>query len=54
MMTLSLGRYRRLIMLAMVLALVLITVELTGLREQLSVSFLRAQLEANPISVPSM
>ena len=44
-MTLSLGRYRRLIMLAMVLALVLITVELTGLREQLSVSFLRAQLE---------
>ena len=50
MMTLSLGRYRRLIMLAMVLALVLITVELTGLREQLSVSFLRAQLEANPIT----
>ena len=50
MMTLSLGRYRRLIMLVMVLALVLITVELTGLREQLSVSFLRAQLEANPIT----
>ena len=46
----SLARYRRLIMLVVILALVLITVELSGLREQMSVSFLRAQLEANPVS----
>lgn len=47
---LSLTRYRRLIMLVMIIALVLIAVEMTGLREQLSVSFLREQLEANPIT----
>ncbi|MCG8391530.1 MAG: VTT domain-containing protein [Pseudomonadales bacterium] len=48
--SLSFTRYRRLIMLAMILALVLIAVELTGLREQLSLSFLRSQLEANPVT----
>ena len=48
--SLTLTRYRRLIMLVMIVALVLITVELSGLREQMSVSFLRAQLEANPVT----
>ncbi|MGB2246738.1 MAG: TVP38/TMEM64 family protein [Alcanivorax sediminis] len=47
---LSLTRYRRLIMLVMIIALVLIAVEMTGLRAQLSVSFLREHLEANPIT----
>ncbi|WP_370519473.1 TVP38/TMEM64 family protein [Alcanivorax sp. DP30] len=47
---LSLTRYRRLIMLVMIIALVLIAVEMTGLREQLSVSFLRENLEANPVT----
>jgi uncharacterized membrane protein YdjX (TVP38/TMEM64 family) len=37
-------------MMVMVLALVLITVEWSGLREQLSVATLRAQLEANPVT----
>lgn len=46
----SLIRYRRVVMMVMVLALVLITVELSGLREQLSVATLRAQLEANPVT----
>lgn len=47
---LALTRYRRLIMLVMIIALVLIAVEMTGLREQLSVSFLREHLEANPVT----
>nr|WP_281502317.1 VTT domain-containing protein [Alcanivorax sp. S6407] len=34
----------------MIIALVLISVEMTGLREQLSVSFLREHLEANPVT----
>ncbi|MEQ3635678.1 VTT domain-containing protein [Alcanivorax sp.] len=46
----SLIRYRRVVMMVMVLALVLITVEWSGLREQLSVATLRAQLEANPVT----
>lgn len=49
-MAFSLRRYRRLILLFSALALVLLVVEVTGLREQLSVSFLRDQLEANPVT----
>jgi hypothetical protein len=40
-------RYRRLILLALLLLTVLLTVELTGLREQFSLPALRALLEAN-------
>lgn len=44
---LAMTRYRRLILLAVVLVTVLLLVELTGLREQFSLPALRALLEAN-------
>ncbi|WP_272974569.1 VTT domain-containing protein [Alcanivorax jadensis] len=43
----AMTRYRRLILLALLLLTVLLTVELTGLREQFSLPALRALLEAN-------
>jgi len=44
---LAMTRYRRLILLAVMLVSVLLIVELTGLREQFSLTALRTLLEAN-------
>ena len=49
-MAIPLGRYRRLWLILAALLAILAVVELTGLREQFSLSSLRAHLEANPIS----
>ena len=45
--SLAMTRYRRLILLAVMLVSVLLIVELTGLREQFSLTALRTMLEAN-------
>lgn len=45
--TMSLGKYQRLLLVVAVIAFLLVTVELTGLREQFSLSVLRALLEEN-------